>query len=254
MAIKTKRMSVWLSENGEAITNASKASMLDAMRMGLSELHAGVYIMFHRCHVYTDNFALAVPVEKWKSDYENQGEIADGVLLIEGGHHLVIAPTQADSLKWSSKPVSSDGKDAVQISGVVTTTDRMQAFGDWNGRANTTAIINGSTDSNVTNTESYAAGFCNKYSRANDNGAGLTAGRWWLPSLAELGMIWANFEKINYALSKIKGATLLQRDWYWSSTQYNAGNAWRLNLYYGTMYNDWKFRQGRVRPVSAFYV
>lgn len=165
----------------------------------------------------------------------------------------MIAPTEASSAKWSSKPVSSsDTSGSVQISGVTTTGDRITALNDFAGRANTTAIINGSTSSNVTNTEDYAAGFCNRYSRTNANGKGLTAGRWWLPSIGEMAMIWANFDKINYALSKISGATRLQSTWYWSSTQASAAGAWHLYLNDGYVYNGYKFYQIRVRPVSAF--
>ena len=165
----------------------------------------------------------------------------------------MIAPTEGTDKKWSSKPVSSsDMSGSVQISGVTTTGDRMTTLNDFAGRANTTAIINGSTSSNVTNTEAYAAGFCNKYARVNANGKGLTTGRWWLPSLAELAMIWANFDKINYALSKISGATQLQSTWYWSSTQRSATHAWILYLSGGTVSDFYKFNQGPVRPVSAF--
>ena len=165
----------------------------------------------------------------------------------------MIAPTEASSVKWSSKPVSSsDTSGSVQISGVTTTGDRITALNDFAGRANTTAIINGSTSINVTNTEDYAAGFCNRYSRTNANGKGLTAGRWWLPSMGEMAMIWANFDKINYALSKISGATQLQANWYWTSTQGSANRAWVLYLGDGFMNDYWKFHQGRVRPVSAF--
>ena len=70
--------------------------------------------------------------------------------------------------------------------------------------------------------------------------------------MGEMAMIWANFDKINYALSKISGATLLQANWYWTSTQHSANGAWYLNLSDGLMNNYWKFYQGRVRPVSAF--
>ena len=65
-------------------------------------------------------------------------------------------------------------------------------------------------------------------------------------------MIWANFDKINYALSKISGATQLQANWYWTSTQGSANFAWYLYLNDGNMNNFWKFHKGRVRPVSAF--
>lgn len=249
MAIKTRKISDWLSANGQAITNASKATMEDAIRADIDQLYDGVFIMFHR---KSDNYPLAVRVSSWTS-YQNSGEIAEGVLLVEGGRHLVIAPTEASAAKWSSKPgSSSDTSGSVQISGVTTTGDRITALNDFAGRANTTAIINGSTSSNVTNTVDYAAGFCNKYSRTNANGNGLTAGKWWLPSMGEMAMIWANFDKINYALSKISGATQLQANWYWSSTQNSAANAWTLYLGDGGVGNNYKFNQGRVRPVSAF--
>lgn len=249
MGISTKKMSEWLAANGQAITNASKATMEDAIRTDIGQLYDGVFIMFHR---KSDNYPLAVRVGSWAS-YQTSGEIAEGVLLVEGGRHLVIAPTEASSVKWSSKPVSSsDTSGSVQISGVTTTGDRITALNDFAGRANTTAIINGSTSSNVTNTEYYAAGFCNRYSRTNANGNGLTAGRWWLPSMGEMAMIWANFDKINYALSKISGASQLQPNWYWCSTQGSAANAWGLYLGDGTVGSSYKFGQGRVRPVSAF--
>ena len=249
MAIKTRKISDWLSANGQAVTNASKATMEDAIRTDIGQLYDGVFIMFHR---KSDNYPLAVRVSSWAS-YQTGGEIAEGVLLVEGGKHLVIAPTEASSAKWSSKPVSSsDTSGSVQISGVTTIGDRIAASNDFAGRANTTAIINGSTSSNVTNTEDYAAGFCNRYSRTNANGKGLTAGKWWLPSMGEMAMIWANFDKINYALSKINGATQLQTTWYWTSTQSSASGAWRLDLNAGYMFSSWKFNQYKVRPVSAF--
>ena len=249
MAIKTRKISDWLSANGQAVTNASKATMEDAIRADIGQLYDGVFIMFHR---KSDNYPLAVRVNSWAS-YQNSGEVAEGVLLVEGERRLVIAPTEGADKKWSSKPVSSsDTSGSVQISGVTTTGDRITALTDFAGRENTTAIINGNTSSNVTNTEAYAAGFCNKYSRTNANGKGLTAGRWWLPSEGELSMIWANFDKINYALSKISGATQLQQTWYWSSTQGSANGAWFLNLNDGLVGTGYKFNQGRVRPVSAF--
>lgn len=249
MAIKTRKISDWLSANGQAVTNASKATMEDAIRADIGQLYDGVFIVFHR---RSDAYPLAVRVSSWAS-YQAGGEIAEGVLLVEGGRHLVIAPTESSSAKWSSKPASSsDTSGSVQISGVTTTGDRITALNDFAGRANTTAIINGSTSSNVTNTEDYAAGFCNRYSRTNANGKGLTAGKWWLPSMGEMAMIWSNFDKINYALSKISGATLLQANWYWTSTQGSANYAWYLFLADGFMGNSWKFGQGRVRPVSAF--
>ena len=70
----------------------------------------GVFIMFHR---KSDDYPLAVNPDKWAS-YQNSGEIAEGVMVAEGGKILVVAPTEA-TLYWSSAAVSAGGK---------TTTDR----------------------------------------------------------------------------------------------------------------------------------
>nr|DAE97436.1 MAG TPA: Protein of unknown function (DUF1566) [Caudoviricetes sp.] len=257
MGIQTKKISAWLSANGQAVTNASKNSMIEAINANSLQMYDGVFIMFHR---KSDGFPLAVPVSDWPSR-QSAGQIADGVLLVEGGKHVVVAPTEASNgLPWSSKPTKiKDSKgndvskgDGVQISGVVTTGDRLTAFVDFTGKANTAAILKASTTTNITNTADYAPGFCNKYARANANNKGLLAGSWWLPSLAELALIWANFDKVNYALSKIAGATQLQKTWYWSSTQTSADTAWGLYLSDGIMGTYYKFYQLRVRPVSAF--
>ena len=202
----------------------------------LSKAADGVFVMFHRKQ---DNYPLAVRPDKWAS-YQNSGEIADGVLVVEGGKMLVVAPTEA-TLYWSSAAVSAGGK---------TTTDRLTALDDWAGKTSTAEQVKHSE----CNTTSYAPGFCHAYSRANSNGNGLTAGSWWLPSLGELMMIYANMRKINYALSLINGATQLAETAYWSSTESSTTYAWTLNLRYcsagsgGTKATN----QLRVRPVSAF--
>ena len=201
----------------------------------LNAMNDGVFIMFHR---KSDNYPLAVKPDKWAS-YQNSGEIAEGVMVVEGGKILVVAPTEA-TLYWSSAAVSAGGK---------TTSDRETAFNDWTGKTSTAAQIT----HNECKTESYAPGFCASYERVNANGQGLTAGKWWLPSLGELMMIYANMRKINYALSLINGATQLAETWYWSSTEYSAANAWSLTLGDGYANGYAKATsQYRVRPVSAF--
>lgn len=222
------------SGNVTKITLANlKASLLAGLN--LNAMNDGVFIMFHR---KSDNYPLVVKPDKWAS-YQNSGEIAEGVMIVEGGKILVVAPTEA-TLYWSSAAVSAGGK---------TTTDRETALNDWTGKASTAAQIT----HNECKTESYAPGFCASYERVNANGQGLTAGKWWLPSLGELMMIYANMRKINYALSLINGATQLAETWYWSSTEYSAANAWYLYLNYGYAYISTKAtNQGRVRPVSAF--
>lgn len=222
------------SGNVTKITLANlKASLLAGLN--LNAMNDGVFIMFHR---KSDDYPLAVKPDKWAS-YQNSGEIAEGVMIVEGGKILVVAPTEA-TLYWSSAAVSAGGK---------TTTDRETALNDWTGKTSTAAQIT----HDECKTESYAPGFCASYERVNANGQGLTAGKWWLPSLGELMMIYANMRKINYALSLINGATQLAETAYWSSTEYSATHAWLLYLSDGGASRGTKAtHQFRVRPVSAF--
>ncbi len=210
--------------------------------VNLELIMSNIFIM---CHRKRDNFPLMVKPHKWAS-LQRSGEIADGVVIVEGGKVLVVAPTEADSagILWSFAAVSG---------GATTTSDRVTAMNDWNGRANTTAIIAASSSPAVTNTAAYAPGFCNLYSRVNANGYGLTAGKWWLPSAGEMMMIYANMTKINYCLSLISGATQLLENWYWTSTECSASIAWHLGLSDGYLHLTTKASaRGRARPVSAF--
>lgn len=229
--------------NGK-VTLISLANLKAALMAGmnLDSINDGIFIMFHR---NSDNFPLMVKPYKWPS-YQNSGEIAEGVVIVEGGKILVVAPTESSSpLTWSSAAISGGG---------TTTGDRVTAMNDWNGKANTAATIAASRADAITNTAQYAPGYCNLYSRVNAKGEGLTAGKWWLPSLGEMMMIYANMTKINYALSLIAGATPLVETWYWTSTEISATNAWYLTLGDGgTHYWCAKASDaGRVRAVSAF--
>lgn len=201
----------------------------------LKDIYDGVFIMFHR---KSDDFPLAVKPDKW-ARHQNSGEIADGVLISEGGRNLVVAPTDAN-LYWSSAAVSGGG---------TTTSDRLTTLDDFNGKANTA--------SQITHTEcqgeNYAPGFCSLYSRTNANGKGLTAGKWWLPSVGELMLIYSNMRKINHCLSLIAGATQIPESAHWPSTEFSSTYAWYLDFSSGVL--SWGSKvstQYRLRPVSAF--
>ena len=198
----------------------------------------GVFIMTHR---KSDDYPIMYKPHKWTAQ-QSAGEVADGVVIVEGGKILVVAPTD-EAMHWSSAAVSGGG---------TTTSDRVTAMNDWNGKTNTAAqITHAECSSNA-----YAPGFCHQYSRVNANGKGLTAGKWWLPSLGEMIMIYANMTKINYALSLISGATPLQETAYWTSTEGSAAYAWYLYLSNGCASGSYYFAKAsyadRVRPVSAF--
>ena len=228
-----------LTDGNGGVTKIKLSDLKSAMLGGtdLDAIEDGVFVMFHR---NSDNYPLAVKPDKW-TGYQNGGEIAEGVMIVEGGKILVVSPTEATNLTWSSTAVSGGG---------TSTSDRLTALNDWAGKSSTAAQITHPE----CNTESYAPGFCAAYSRVNANGKGLTAGRWWLPSLGEMMMIYANMKKINHALSLINGAAQLQENWYWTSTESSSTNAWHLNLSIGSAF-PWGTKasyRGRVRPVSAF--
>lgn len=204
----------------------------------LNALEDGIFIMTHR---KSDDYPVMYKPHLWTAQ-QNAGEIADGVVVVEGGKVLVVAPTESDAagLLWSSEAVSGGG---------VTTSDRVTAYNDWAGKTNTAAQITKPQCQGA----SYAPGFCAAYSRTNANGKGLTAGKWWLPSLGEMMMIYANMTKINYALSLISGAQQLAETWYWTSTESSAAYAWLLYLSLGNMgYYAKASNRPRVRAVSAF--
>lgn len=213
-----------------------KAALLNGMN--LNAMYEGVFIIHHR---NSDNLLLAWRPDQWPAQ-QTAGEIAEGVLLIEGGRQLVIAPTDAgdNGLYWASENIAGGG---------YTTSDRLLAQQDFAGKANTAAQILHAQCQGAT----YAPGFCAQYARVNSNSQGMTAGKWWLPSLGELYMIFANRNKINYALSLITGATQIPEAYHWSSTEYSATGAWGLNFGNGNQGTNGKspYRY-RVRPVSAF--
>lgn len=237
--VNTNQKFPMFDANGN-VTSITLANLKAALMGGLdlNAMEDGIFVMFHRKR---DNFPLMVKPRKW-TGLQSSGEIADGVVVVEGGHVLVVAPTESPTpLTWSSAEVSGGG---------TTTSDRTTALNDWNGKANTASQVTHSEASGA----GYAPGFCHAYSRVNANGHGLTAGKWWLPSLGEMMMIYANMTKINYALSLINGATQLVENWYWTSTEGSAAYAWHLGLTDGHT-NPWYTKvsyAGGVRAVSAF--
>ena len=201
-----------------------------------TKLKDGAYILYHRKE---DNKAVAAQYSAWPTLQDN-GEIADGVLVVCEGRNLVIAPEEK-CLKWSNKrDVATEEIEATYY-----------AINDWEGKNRTAKII--AHPSFKKDGKQCAPGYCYAYSRTNDNGVGITAGQWWLPSAAELVMMWRNFKIINDGLKLITGATLLQRTWYWSSTEFSASYAWNLYFSNGYLY-FWSNKvssQGQVRAVSA---
>lgn len=212
----------------------------------------GCFVTYHR---KSDNLILTVPYFSWPT-LEASGEIADGVLVcVDGQAPIVVAPTQASTtLLWS--------KNAVGVDTTSVDYSYSNAYLDFNGKTKTAAIMAKATELfGEDDPANYAAGFCAAYDRSykfvkdeEEVTQGKGAGFWWLPSIAELITIWSHKYAINQCLSVISGATKLTENWYWSSTETSASNAWYLTLSNGSLTWTTKVSYcGCVRAVSAFH-
>ena len=168
-------------------------------------------------------------------------ELADGIYLMYEKHAVL----------FTGQEVSAQGCTGVGVK-----------FG---GKSLVLALTDISDDDVELTTQQGGARFITDYHRAAEDMDGKTAtddirdilnmgisDDEYIPSLGELYFILAHFTQINAALKAVGGEPL-RNDWYWSSTQYSATDAWGLYLYNGTAYDGTKAAyQFRVRPVSAF--
>lgn len=157
-------------------------------------------------------------------------------------------------MPYTGYEVSKDGKEGCTGIGI--------KFG---GKSLVLALTDISDDDVELTTQQGGTRFITDYHRAAEDMDGKTAtddirdilnmgisDDEYIPSLGELYFMLAHFTQINAALEAVGGEPL-RNDWYWSSTQYSATNAWYLHLGNGNASNYTKAtHQIRVRPVSAF--
>lgn len=258
MAIQTKKMSEWLSQNGEAVTNASKASMQAYLERNLRPLQDGVYIAKMQndgwgTQTGDDNAVIGSykRIEPWQTTGIgiSSGD-ADAIVIQHGGYRLGIALTEpSNAMKWGS--VQNDNSVGYQTSGDLNTFD---------GSTRTAGIMASSYYKND-DPATYGVAYCWNYMTKRTEGSKICQigkHNWWLPTMGDLALIHQHFETINLALQRIKDAgkqpvSLLQRTPYWSCVESSGNSAW--NLYFGTGY---RYHHGkvdnslRVRPVTAF--
>ena len=106
----------------------------------------------------------------------------------------------------------------------------LDAVADWNGKENT---------------EHLKAIGLNEEIKLEDGE--------YIPALGEMYFIYLNRKGLNEILEQIGGEPIAD-DWFWTSTEGSATNAWRLYLSYGTANTHGTKASGtpRVRAVSAF--
>ena len=247
MAIKTKKISDWLSANGQAITKASAASMKTYMEQNLRSLQDGVYIG----KAQKETWGTYMRCEPWQTTEIGITKAdADAVVIQHGSLRIGIALTEPSAMKWGS--VQNDNSVGYQTSN------------DWSlldGKTRTAAVMASSyykNDDPVT----CAVAYCYKYSKSHTGDPGgdvsIPAKSWYLAATGELEIIRSHFETVNLALQRIKNAgkqqaDLLQRADYWSSVEASGNRAWYL--YFGLGYHGSGGKVDnslRVRPVTAF--
>ena len=248
MAIKTRKISDWLSANGQAITNASAASMKAYLEQNLRSLQDGVYIG----KIQKETWGTYMRCEPWQTTSIGISRAdADAVVVQHGSTRIGVALTEPSSaMKWGSvQNASSVG---------------YQTSSDWSlldGQTRTAAIMASSYYKNDS-PSTYAVAYCYNYSKSHTGDPGgdvsIPAKSWHLAATGELEIIRSHFETINLALQRIKNAgkqnaDLLQRARYWSCVEGSGTSAWYLDFVNG--FRDRKGKVGlsfRVRPVTAF--
>ena len=258
MAIQTKKMSEWLSQNGEAVTNASKASMQAYLERNLRPLQDGVYIAKMQndgwgTQTGDDNAVIGSykRIEPWQTTGIgiSSGD-ADAIVIQHGGYRLGIALTEpSNAMKWGS--VQNNSSVGYQTSGDLNTFD---------GSTRTAGIMASSYYKND-DPETYGVAYCWNYMTKRTEGSKICQigkHNWWLPTMGDLALIHQHFETINLALQRIKDAgkqpvSLLQRTNYWSCVEISGSDAWDLGFGGGLRGGYGKVDGSRrVRPVTAF--
>ena len=258
MAIQTRKISDWLSVNGQAITNASSASMKAYLEQNLRSLQDGVYIAKMQndgwgTQTGDDNAVIGSykRIEPWQTTGIgiSSGD-ADAIVIQHGGYRLGIALTEpSNAMKWGS--VQNDNSVGYQTSGDLNTFD---------GSTRTAGIMASSYYKND-DPATYGVAYCWNYMTKRTEGSKICQigkHNWWLPTMGDLALIHQHFETINLALQRIKDAgkqpvSLLQRTNYWSCVEYSGYDAWLLYFANGLRYTNGKVDYRlRVRPVTAF--
>ena len=152
-------------------------------------------------------------------------EDAMGVLLVQGERSIIIALQDCND---GEETTLTKQKDPSNLKGNYIDTC-IDAVADWNGQKNTEHL--------------KAVGLSDNISLSDG---------WYIPSMGEMLFIFTHRKEVNAALEKAGGQPIAD-DWYWTSTESSATNAWYLYLY-GNMGSIIPKATNtlRVRPVSAF--
>lgn len=204
-AIKTAIVNKGVSIS-DTDTFASYADKIASISGGGETPTEGIYGVF----IYDTNGNLTKP-EEWNTA---NNDLAVGVAVIDENCSFIIGKTQSNNnIAWSSKLYGTT------VSGIKTS-----ATTDYVGESNS-SIVRGLT-SGETNAFNWAYGNTITVNGTTLYGYIGAGGEWYTA--------YHNRSAINSALNKIDGTAMTTND-YWTSTQYNSEDAWRLNWSNGSV-------------------
>ena len=150
----------------------------------------------------------------------------------------------SEKMKWSSSYCDTPNLENC------TDTSTMTISCGLDGRANTDAIL-----ASTCNGTTYAANAVNAYQTSNCSADFCQKGKWFLPSMRDLNTIYSFKSVINNSLTLLasQGASNLQENYYWSSTESSNLGAWGLRM--DNRYEGYSYKSGNtyyVRPVVKY--
>jgi len=164
------------------------------------------------------------PREPYEKGCGLKGYVAVGIKM--GGKSIAVALKDAAG---GDDITLTDKKDETGWDGYKG--NRTDAVSDWDGKENTAHLEKIGLNEEIV----------------------LEAGQY-IPSVGEMYLIYLYKKALNEALKYIGGEPLAD-DWYWTSTEYSATDAWSLNLNSGRMNGSTKATGTlHIRPVSAFNI
>jgi len=157
----------------------------------------------------------------------------------------------SSSWSWGYLPQANGSyySSSNNLSSDITTWTSGTALGDFNGKANTAALL-AASDTDSYTTYANMATWCKTFNETATENQGYTD--WYIPACGQLSLMYLNVTDINAALTKIGGTTLNTSYYYWSSSEYSSASGWYVYFYYGGVFDNGKYDNGRVRFVRDF--
>lgn len=133
-------------------------------------------------------------------------------------------------------------------------TNNQGVYDDIDGEANTDLILACAKEQGVSFPAAEAARVYKAFTKAADSTAIDDPTKWSLPAFGQLRLFYKYMVEIDKFLTNNFGSLYkLTKDWYWSSTEWDASNAWGVYLYYGYAYIiSYKANAYYVRAVAAY--